>query len=191
MGYTFLFKENDTNNRDCVKYIKLKDLSAAPTPINHHYNIYGPCFSMSLKPKYDFDNITTVLSKDEFDVLCSGKYDESTMNSIIEKLNSDENKALFEQVQQEEIEFLMEEYSINEDDVEYIFDNYYLSYRDRGVVSYIFRSIEDAGYEEAHSLGYATDENDRWFDYEKFGEDLLNEEQYLELSSGAVVYMNY
>lgn len=31
-----------------------------------------------------------------------------------------------------------------------------------------------------------------YFDYERFGEDLVNEsEGYLELSSGMVVYLNY
>lgn len=45
-------------------------------------------------------------------------------------------------------------------------------------------------------MGYA-DENSthdvpsRYFNYEVFGEDLLNDESYIELKSGKVVRLNY
>ena len=87
----------------------------------------------------------------------------------------------------------MDKYNLDEEDVEYIFDSYGLDYRDRGIVSYVFNDAYDLGYEEAYSLGYVkrNSVSERYFDFEKFGEDLLEEEQYLELNDGRCVYLNY
>ena len=74
------------------------------------------------------------------------------------------------------------------------FDEYYLDYRDRGIVGCVFDNTSDLGYEEAWQLGYIKNGDtiaERYFDYEKFGEDLLEDENYFELSDGRVVTLNY
>jgi hypothetical protein len=55
----------------------------------------------------------------------------------------------------------------------------------------VFEDTEELGREEAYELGYVgTDTNnvvEKYFDFEKFGEDLLNEENYYQLDSGRIV----
>ena len=55
-------------------------------------------------------------------------------------------------------------------------------------VSAVWEGIDEAAENEARSLGYLTDENSRWFDIKAFGEDMLDEHMYKELSTGRVVY---
>lgn len=89
---------------------------------------------------------------------------------------------------------MKDEYSLDDADIEKIFDEYYLDYRDRGIIGNVFKDVSELGYKEAWSLGYIEKGSvaERYFDYEKFGEDLVNEnESYLELDDGRVVYLNY
>ena len=110
--------------------------------------------------------------------------------------------ALIENIQREDLDAieialayqrLMDEYNLDEDDIETIFDNYGLDYRDRAVVGYVFKDAYDLGYEEAWSFGYIEHNSlmERYFDFEKFGEDLLENEEYMQLSDGRCVTLNY
>jgi len=113
---------------------------------------------------------------------------------VYDRLNSDDNEALFKEVQEEEIEWLMEEYSLDREDIEIIFNEYALEYRDRSVVGCVFKDSAELGYEEAWQLGYIKNGDaiaEKYFDTEKFGEDLLEESHYLELTDGRVVSLNY
>ena len=113
---------------------------------------------------------------------------------IFDKLNSDEAKKFQGRIIEEEKKYLVDEYDISEEDVEEIFENYHLNYRDRSIIGYIYSNTSELGYDEAFNLGYIKPGDvisERYFDYEEFGEDLLEEEQYMELSDGRVVYLNY
>jgi hypothetical protein len=214
MNKYFLYKEQGIDDRDCVKYIEVEKYGKLEC--NHYFpgvNVIGAAFSMGLKiEEIDFDNIISILSKEEFIQL--GEYNKAifdlgysiqkdderylkgielynNIKVILDKLKSNKNERLFEKVQKEEKEYLKEEYSLNDAEVNFIFNNYGLDYRDRGIVSTIFNDIEEAAREEADSLGYVTKENERYFDYNRFGEDLLEGEQYLELPDGRIVYLNY
>lgn len=191
--YTFLFKENETNDRDCVRYVDLEDLKKNHVCIDGKFNVHGACYSMSLKEESaSYENITTILTEEEYKMLCNPAG--QNLTEIIEKLESEENGKLFEEVVEEEKEYLMDEYGFNEEDIEQIFDEYYLDYRDRGIVGCVFKDAYDLGYEEAYSLGYVDNRNsivERYFDFEQFGEDLLDEEQYMQLDDGRCVYLNY
>lgn len=190
--YTFLFKENGTDDRDCVKYIELKDLKENHICCDGKFNVHGACFSMSLKDNINYKDITTILTEEEFKTLCNP--DGRDLTSIVDKLESEENTKLFEQIIEEEKEYLIDEYGFDEKDIEQIFDEYYLDYRDRGVVGCVFNNTYDLGYEEAYQLGYVDNRNsfiERYFDFKEFGEDLLEEEQYMQLNDGRCVYLNY
>lgn len=193
-NYTFLFKENGTDDRDCVRYIDLKDLKRNDVCIDGKFNVHGACYSMSLKEEdADYENITTILTEEEYKMLCNPEGKNFT--SIIEKLESEENKKLFEQIIEEEKEYLMDEYNLDEDDIETIFDNYGLDYRDRAVVGYVYSDTYDLGYETAWSYGYVNNNDSimsRYFDFEKFGEDLVNDDEcYCQLADGRCVSLMY
>lgn len=212
--YYFLYKENNSNNRDCVKYLEVNRIGELEC--GHYFpslNVTGACFSQSLNvSEMNLNEITSILTAEDFQLLdeydnfvhnlgygitkddekyLSGMKEFEKILSVIEKIKSKENEILFEKIQEEEKEYLAEEYSLNEEDVEEIFNNYGLDYRDRGIVSYIWDSIEEVAEEEAEQLGYVTEWNERYFNYEKFGEDLLESENYLELSNGRIAVLNY
>lgn len=191
--YTFLFKENGTDDRDCVRYIDLENLKKNHVCIDGKFNVHGACYSKSLKEEdADYENITTILTEEEYKMLCNPKGKDFT--GVIAKLESVENQKLFEQVIEEEKEYLMGEHYLDEDDIDTIFDNYGLDYRDRAVVGYVFKDAYDLGYEEAWSLGYINNNDSiasRYFDFEAFGEDLKDEEYYCELADGRIVSLMY
>lgn len=146
--YTFLFKENGTYDRDCVRYVKLENLKNNNICCDGKFNVEGSCYSMSLKEEVEYENITTILTKEEYKTLCnpSGK----DLTKIIKKLESEENQNLFNEVVEEEKEYLMDEYGLDEEDIEYIFNEYYLDYKDRSIVGCVYDDIYDLGYEEAY-----------------------------------------
>ena len=86
------------------------------------------------------------------------------------------------------------EKGLSQEDVDYIFDNYNDDYQDREIVNGIYDSTYDLGYEEAWELGYVNKNDstiERYFDFEKFGEDLLEDDNYLELPSGKIASLCY
>lgn len=209
--YIFLYKEN-TEDRDCCAYI---EASPMRWECNHYFGsviLHGACYS-----KHDFasyEDVKTVLTEDEYNQLVNFneeinalgfgivKGDErynkgvelcNAIQPVYDKLLSAENEKLFNEVIEEEKEYLMDEYGFYEEDIEQIFDEYYLDYRDRGIVGCVFNDTYDLGYEEAYGLGYIERGSvaERYFDFDQFGKDLLEEEQYIELNDGRVVYLNY
>ena len=113
---------------------------------------------------------------------------------MFDKLNSSEAEEFQNGIIEEEICWLCEEHGLSREEVESIFNEYYLDYRDRGIVGIVFDNTADLGYEEAWSLGYIKNGDniaERYFDYERFGEDLLEDENYFELPDGRVITLNY
>lgn len=190
--YTFLFKNLDTDDRDCCAYIRLKALKEKHLDIDDHFIIHGSCYCQSLTEQViDFDNFISVLTEEELKILCDpyGK----DLSSIIEKLESDENECVFEDVIDHETEWLKENFDLHDWDIEDIFNEYSLDYRDRSIVGYVFDDVIQLGYEEAYNSGYIDDWiSKKYFDYRKFGEDLLEEnDNYMELRNGRCVYLMY
>jgi len=211
--YLFLFKENNTDDRDCVKYVEANLFSF---DCGHYFsgiNLNGACFSQSFKLKeIDFENITTILKKSDFEKLdilqkrvnalgCgikkdSEKYKEGLeiqqkANIIIRKLQSKENQELFEKVIEEEKEFLFDNEDLTEEEIEEIFENYNLDYQDRGIFGNLYNDCENLGEEEAESYIELNEQVKRYFDFESFGGDLVDGENYIELESGRIASLNY
>lgn len=210
----FLLKINE-NDRDCVKYLDTEETGAFEC--GHYFaslRINGACFSGFLKEikEQSFENITTILTEEELKRLFEfnekiselgfgivqdderyqkGLEYRAEIQDIIDKLNGEDNEKLFKKVQEEEKEVLKKEYDLTDEDIDYIFDNYSLEYRDRGIICCIWRDIDECAYDEAESMGYVNRGNDRYFDYEAFGEDLLNSKDYLELEDGRIVRLSY
>lgn len=211
--YLFLYREKNSDDRDCCAYIDAKN----PRWECGHYfggvTLHGACYSGH--PFLDYDEIETVLTKAEYEELIA--YDRAIndlgygikkgderynkglelskgIQHIFDKLSSNEAKKFQEHIIESEIEYLKDKYSLSDKDIEKIFDEYYLDYRDRGIVGCIYDNSSTLGYDEAYNLGYVTDRDSlvaRYFDYEGFGWDLLEEEDYIELDDGRVIALNY
>lgn len=212
-NYLFLYRLKDTDDRDCCAYV---EDSQPRFECNHYFGtvvLYGACYCMHKFP--DYKDIETVLTKrqyenlvnlnEELDSLGYGitegdeRYKKGIeigekINSIFNVLRSEKGKKFQEEIIESEMDYIHEEYDLTYDEVKNIFDEYCLDYRDRGIIGCIYDDVEDLGYEEAFSLGYIKSGDrisERYFDYKKFGEDLLEEENYYELNDGRVVALNY
>ena len=92
------------------------------------------------------------------------------------------------------MEYLKEEYNLSDRNIEEILNEYTEDFRDRSIVSYVYDDSEEAGREEAWQLGYLDNDSisSKYFDYKKFGEDLVeNDEYFMELRDGRVVSLSY
>lgn len=213
MRKIFLAKIKDSDDRDCVYYMEFCGFECG-----HYFgglHLSGACFGGFEKEfreeiENNFDNIETILTKKEFEKLfklndelkelgCgierdSEKYKQGIQimteyqDTIGKKLFSEENEKLFEKVKNDEKEYIKKEYSLSDDEINEIFDNYNLDYRDRAIVATIFSDKYEMIEEEKISFGY---ENQPYFDDEAFGNDLLDDEYYLELESGKIVEYAY
>ena len=122
--YLFLYKDNLTND---VYYIENNPMHFE---CNHYFgelNLHGSCFSIGFNKDMDYENITTILSPDDFKALMDfnkaikklgygiaegdERYNQGvelcgSIRPIFEKLNSDENQNLFNTVAEQEMEWL-------------------------------------------------------------------------------------
>ena len=206
----FLYKIKDTDDRDAFAYI---DDSPLRFECGHYFgciSLHGAAYSGS--DFADYADIVTILTEEEYDRLIAFdkaiadlgygiKIDDDRYNrgielcesvsDIYDKLNSAENDDLFDSLWEEKKEYLYNEYGLDDDDCETIAAEYPLEYRDRAMVSCVFKSVEDCGYEEAQNFGNIPKYLEDYIDYESFGEDLINDsDSYFELSDGRVVYFN-
>lgn len=213
MSYLFFFRKKDSNDRDCCAYI---DSRNPRWECGHYFggiNLHGVCYCGKDFPKYE--EIETVLTESEYKELIAfdnaihdlgygitkgdDRYKKGielskNIQHVFDKLKSKEAEEFQQKIIESEIEYLKKEYSLSNEDVERIFDEISCDYRDRGVVSCIFDNSSDLGFEEACNLGYIKNGDnilEKYFDYEKFGEDLLEDEQYLQLDDGRIVCLNY
>lgn len=56
-------------------------------------------------------------------------------------------------------------------------------------INAVYSNFENAAEETARSLGFVNDMNEAYFDFELFENNLRNNENYIELSSGVVIYI--
>lgn len=212
----FIYKEKYTEDRDCVKYIEKYSFECG-----HYFgggNLTGACFSSSLRSENtNYDEIETILTKEDFDFLLKAdkelddlgygitenderynkgiKIIEEINNRIFSKLSSKENEELFQKIIEEEKEYCKDEYCLDDEEVDTIFEEYnnrygyQLPYQDRAIISYIYEDTEELGEDfiENCTDTRLNDYTRDYFDFEGFGESLAQNENYFELESGRVV----
>lgn len=211
--YLFLYRLKDSDDRDCCAYVEDKQ---PRFECNHYFGgvtLHGACYFMHKFP--DYDEIETVLSREEYEKLIKlnkeldnlgygikkedERYTEGMkigykIDKIFEILRSEKGKEFRDRIIESEIEYIHDEYNLTDDEINDIFNEYELDYRDRGIIGCVFEDVEKLGYEEAFSFGYIKSGDmisEKYFDYKKFGEDLLEDNEYFELSDGRVVTLNY
>ena len=194
----FIYKD-DKNDRDSVKYLGIGTFAC-----NHYFSgihLVGPCFSTSLDYEQpEFNTIKTVLNKSDFDQLLQYNKELDTLGCgivkgddryikglelrkviqpVIDKLLSEENNILIEEVEKEEFEALQVEHYLTIEEVQEIKDNYYLSYFDRGIVSHVYEEFKELQKEFAEECSTFLDYDDEL------------PESYFELQSNRIVSLNY
>lgn len=217
MSKVFLYKIKNSDDRDCVAYIEDKPMRFE---CGHYFggvNLYGSCYSSGNFSNYE--DIETILTEDEYNQLLkfnkdihdlgygiekgSDRYNLGiklceNIQDVYDKLNSEENEKLFEMVSQEEMEYLKEYFSLNDNDIKAILDEYRLEYKDRSIVGSVYENAYELGEEETFSLGLFDDNGDwsfsiiqRHFDFESFGEEIADDGYHVMLDDGRIVSLNY
>lgn len=207
----FFCKELNTDDRDCVKYIQDKPIGFKKAHYFGGVYLQGPCFHNSINRfnNTDYDNIITILSKEEINLLV--EFDKAmedigyaievggpryeygmqyckNIMSIYDKLNSKENQELFNKVILEEKDYIRNEYNLDDSYIDEVFNKTGLDYRDRSVIAYVFDTVEEFSREKAEDFGCIPNGTARkYFDYKSFGEDLLTEEKYHKLDNNKIV----
>lgn len=186
-NYIFLYREKDTADRDCCKYIE-------PT---YHLDcvnqviLHGACFCGRLGHTPDYSEVETVLSENDFNLIMGKNIPADDFNRIVDILQSEAGEAFFNKIVEDEKEYLKDAHDFDDDDIEQIFNEYSLDYRDRGIVGCVFDDCEDAGREYIESCCSIDSFLENYIDYARFGSDLCADENHLELSDGRVVTLNY
>lgn len=200
-----MFREIGKDHRDCCSYLDAKYREGVL-----HLNTCGACFcGSSINGLPNYDTIETVLTEEEYNAISDYmrisrgilsdfkhlvKHIKPTVEQAIQKLQSDEGKEFFEKIATDEMEYLKEQWNLSDKDIEDIFDAYPYEYKDRAVVGAVYGDYYELGENEAWGLGYITQSASeimsRYFNYEKFGEDLVEENGgYVELDDGRIVYL--
>lgn len=193
--YTFLFRTKTHDDRDCCAYIQLSDLENKHLCCDGKFNIDGACYCVSLGGQYadyPYSKVDTYLTEEQYNRLLNPNKDDD-FTDIIKALTSLEAADFYAEIIASEQEYIMEEYGLDVDDLETIYNEYYLDYRDRAIIGEVYKDAEEVGEVEAD--GYITRDMEHlmpYFDYKKYGEDIVsNSESYCELSDGRYVYLNY
>lgn len=188
--YVFFFREADTDDRDRCAYIENKyNLDCIGNVILH-----GACYCGRSDKNLAYEAVETFLNKKDYETLISKNVSEKDFNRILKKLTSEPAKEFYNKIVDDEMEYLKDTYSLSDGDIEKIFDEYYLDYKDRGCIGYVYDSLEKFGENEMESCGYDRDIPDfikDCIDYEKVGEKLADSENYLILDDNRVVSLNY
>lgn len=212
MEKCFLAKIKNSNDRDHVFYIEFGGFEC-----EHYFSLFhilGACFCGFEKELYDvvlndFDNLETILTKEEFIRLYHAKEEISklgygivrdsekynagikifdSIKDIQEKLKGKENNDLFNRVIEEKKAICMEAYDLTKEEVDYIFQCYKKVYQDSSIIGAVYEDKRDLAENEKFSFGY---DKIPYFDDEAFVNDLLKTYEYLELDSGKIVYLCY
>lgn len=211
MSEVFLYRIRNSDDRDCCAYI---DEEPSEFVCDHYFrsvNLCGSCYSGKEWPAYD--TIETILSKEQYERLREfskaisdlghdispddERYEKGMqlmddIQDVYDVLTSDAANAFSDYIYTTECMWLHDAWNLYSEDIDEIFRHYAGPYTDRSVVGYVFPNIDELAREEAYSLGWVRDGEgaERYFDFEKFAKDLLEDETVVELEDGRVVTLN-
>lgn len=204
----FLYRIKDSDDRDCCCYIEPPRFEC-----DHYFSSVRPqgaCYSG--RDFESYEKIETVLTESEYTKFLSlvgeirilgygitkgdKRYQRGMslcvdLQFVFDKLRSPEGTCFFEQIVESEKEYLYDTTDLAKDEIDEIFDAYPLDYQDRSIFGAIYDDCEELGKDEAFSLGlfHNNDFAERYFDHEKFGEDIADDEMHCRLSNGRIAYL--
>lgn len=193
-NYVFLYRTKEADDRDCCAYVDIDDLKAVRICSDRKFTVHGACYSSSLGggfTNYAYDEVDTILTEEQYNRLVNPTENDD-LTDIIETLTSEQANDFFAQIIESEREYIKEEYGLSQEEIDDIFNEYYLDYHDRAVISYVYRDYEELAQEYLESCYSIPDFLESYIDYESFGKDMVNEgERYIELADGRIVELNY
>lgn len=180
--YVFLGKIKNSDDRDVFAYIDCE--------YTDRLQLSGACYSgfeEEFKKEFENDNFESFLSKEELKKL----FENQGIKEAIEKLQSNEALEFADKIFEAEHEYMMDCENLSSEELEEIIENYYLPYRDRAIISYIWNNYEELAEEWVASCYNVDTWVAGYIDYEAMGEDLAGNEDYYVLDDGRIVQYNY
>lgn len=188
---TFLFKNNNANTHT---YIDTRLLRANYKCSGNRFIAMQSGSTLCLH-NVDYNEIETILTEEEINILCNHKGEDIT--EIIAKLESSENAVLLQKVQEEEKEFIRKTYDITKGDLNKILSRQQYELIDRNMVDSIHENVKEFGYYVAEGLNLI-DVNDKvknfyysdYFNFARLGRDTLNTSPFChELKDGRILVL--
>ena len=213
MSEKIFFGKQKNDDRDCCIYIDRPKFECG-----HYYHVptpFGVCYSSNWceDGEYDYDYLDTVLTKEEYyrfrtlcyelnllsDGLDKNEDRKKLADAKAEELNKFIDKYLLsakaikfaEKIKQGEIEFMKEEYDLDDEDMENIYDYYSEEYFDRAIIGRIFDSSYDVAEESIDNNYNIDDWIKDYIDYNRMGNDIIRDGDYVELSDCRIVELCY
>lgn len=127
---------------------------------------------------FQYEDVETILTKKEFDVLANRTpITKKTLIIIIDKLNSDENEEFLDKIVDRELECLKEKYNLSDNDIDkikdYVPNKYFL---DRNCICQIYNSYEELGQYIIDEFYDIPQNLLSYFKVEDLGYDVVNED---------------
>jgi hypothetical protein len=139
---------------------------------------------------FQYEEVETILTKEEFDILANREtITKETLQTIIDKLYSDENENLLSRIVNRELEYLQEDYDLSDDEIEEIKNKvshkYYL---DRNCICQIYDNYEELGQYIISEFYEIPDNLLPYFKAEDLGYDVVNEDtKYMVMDDKRIV----
>jgi hypothetical protein len=140
---------------------------------------------------FQYEDVETILTKEEFDTLTNRTpITKETLQTIIDKLDSDENKKLLNTIVDRELEYLREEYNLSDNDIDNIkngleFKEYYL---DRNCICHIYDNYKELGQYIIDEFYDIPQNLQPYFKAEDLGYDVVNEDaRYMVMDDKRIV----
>lgn len=214
MSEKIFFGKQKNDDRDCCVYIERPEFECG-----HYYSLprpTGACYSSNWNEdgEYEYDYLDTVLTEEEYnkfiqlideldkisDGLDKDEEKKKLADAKAEELNkfiddyllSEKTMKFAEKIKQGEIEFMKEEYDLDDEDIENIYDYYGGEYFDRAIIGRIYNDYYEVAEEYIEcGCGDISSFVENYIDYDRMGEDLVSDGDYVELSDGRIVELCY
>lgn len=139
---------------------------------------------------FQYEDVETILTKEEFDTLANRvPITKEMVQTIIDKLYSDENEKFLNTIVDRELECLKEDYSLSDNDIDNIknqvSNKYYL---DRNCICQIYDSYKDIGEYTIEEFYDIPANLQPYFKTEDLGQDIVDEDsRYMVMDDDRIV----
>lgn len=185
--YVFLGRIKNCNDRDACAYIERREHRG----IDGKIIIQGACycgFEHEFREAIINDSFESILTKEELLDLLDN---EGRQAIYMDKLLSDEAIEFKNKIMEDEHEMMKADYNLDDEDIERILDYYTLDYEDRAIICAIYEDTYELGEDWVDNCCNVEEWLKQYIDYEKMGEDILENEDYVELADGRIVRLSY
>ena len=139
----------------------------------------------------DFEDVETWVTEDVFNRM-KNTDGSDTFSDVLDMITNGEHKEFEAYIRESEIEKMCDEYALDEEDVEAVFDNYNNNdYFDISVISYIWNDAYDVATDYVDEFCNIESWIASYIDYDGLGEAIVNDGWYYTLSDGRVVQYSY